>query len=476
MPITVSRGGQPPPRPEQFALLESQRRWVAGMVAQGHQGHGWFRLKERALTMHQRSKVKAIDPEAVLEIGSDLSQLLQRLKLANWGQQLAEVGITTLLALRSVAADHELPQGMPPLARRVLMKESRSHPPEAEMFYPPPRHPANANYPMYTTYPAQHSDPHDHTPHIHPSSKGSSPAATPSQSPSLNPHLYSNPHAVVLPHVGNSQNPFTQNAPYQQQPGDIPHIPDPNEVLQQQQQQQQQHLSSPPVSFAGSPSLSQTHSVSRNRYLAIDGIELKKPPQNQAADSLYENIDLKEANPGATPELVCCGVMNCRRMFAADRIEKHRKICAKQTGDRVPFKVNRTPAHEGEPLTSTATTPAEKPAEKKSNWRAKSKAFQAVVKGQPTPEDVDDRVQCPTCGKKFNPQTATAHMPGCADRERKKPKQNPKTPNRTATAKTTAAPPPGKQAGRVAKESQSTSAQKDPFHSFLRQSHASSAF
>eukprot|EP01059_Diplonema_ambulator_P028269 TRINITY_DN47033_c0_g1_i1.p1 TRINITY_DN47033_c0_g1~~TRINITY_DN47033_c0_g1_i1.p1 ORF type:complete len:372 (+),score=79.91 TRINITY_DN47033_c0_g1_i1:64-1179(+) len=125
MPVTAQQGGGPGGalRQQQLALLDVQRRWVASMVAKGHKGGGWFKVKERALMKNQRTKMQAVDPGMQAEVAGDLMGLLKEHRMAPWASQLANVGITTLLALKNVQAESELPQGMPPPTRRVLLGE-----------------------------------------------------------------------------------------------------------------------------------------------------------------------------------------------------------------------------------------------------------------------------------------------------------------------------------------------------------------
>eukprot|EP01064_Diplonema_japonicum_P007130 TRINITY_DN14850_c2_g1_i2.p1 TRINITY_DN14850_c2_g1~~TRINITY_DN14850_c2_g1_i2.p1 ORF type:complete len:389 (+),score=82.37 TRINITY_DN14850_c2_g1_i2:87-1169(+) len=122
MSVAVAATAQAP-RQQQLVLLDVQRRWIAGMVAKGHKGGGWFKVKERALMKNQTQKMQAVDPEMQAEVAADLMGLLREQRLVPWAPQLANVGITTLLALRNVASESELPRGMPPPARRVLLSE-----------------------------------------------------------------------------------------------------------------------------------------------------------------------------------------------------------------------------------------------------------------------------------------------------------------------------------------------------------------
>lgn len=81
------------------------------------------------------------------------------------------------------------------------------------------------------------------------------------------------------------------------------------------------------------------------------------------------------------------------------------------------------------PAKENNSSKVEKPVSK---WRLKSQAFrqavkqgqliQAAVQGkgempafQPTPEELDDRTQCPHCLRKFNTEAAKRHIPKCQD-------------------------------------------------------------
>jgi hypothetical protein len=73
---------------------------------------------------------------------------------------------------------------------------------------------------------------------------------------------------------------------------------------------------------------------------------------------------------------------------------------------------------------------AEERAEKKiPKWKLQSEQFKAAMKagrtGEAPPaammEELDDRITCPTCGRKFNQLAAERHIPLCKGAGTKKP-------------------------------------------------------
>lgn len=142
-------------------------------------------------------------------------------------------------------------------------------------------------------------------------------------------------------------------------------------------------------------------------------------------------------------ELIQCPT--CPRKFKAEALEKHVGICQKPkrkvyntTEHRLPenapelAEVRRKAklaAKKGE-VGIGETSEAPKP---KSAWRQKSEQFRAAMKDaqivekfkregrslselpppKATPVEMDDRVQCPHCGRRFGQQQAERHIPAC---------------------------------------------------------------
>ena len=381
LPARPGAGPQSGLKQHQLALLESQRRWVAHMVSKGHTGEGWFRLKERALAIHQQRKHHAVaeaTPNAAptaapatrapVDIDADLMELLKEKRLGNWARHLEQVGITSVSALRSIASEAELPQNMPGVPRRVLMAEvmrlqQLMHP--VQMTPAPHMHAPHTPAETYSALPQQEyrmQNPNLNV-HISPSPRFS-PSATPAQpSPPLS-HQSSNPmshhHSVHKPSVSPS------NVP----PAEFDEIllPKPNE---------------------------QEESV-------VPGVAV-----DSAGLSLYSQVDPSEQG---VVQLEICGV-NCNKKFAADRIHRHRTLCAKPRQQREQFDsaaMRKTDAQ-------SELDPHAKKGEQPERQKPRSK----------------DPVSCPHCQRKFAPDVAQKHMPGCAERSRRQQMNQPNVHRRS---------------------------------------------
>mmetsp|Transcript_31306 Transcript_31306/g.71476 ORF Transcript_31306/g.71476 Transcript_31306/m.71476 type:complete len:395 (+) Transcript_31306:68-1252(+) len=150
---------------------------------------------------------------------------------------------------------------------------------------------------------------------------------------------------------------------------------------------------------------------------------------------------------------------HCQRTFNAKAHAKHVPLCVKVfEKSRKTFKAveQRMPkeaiqaskvAQRGQ--RTKAANKADAPGDKKLNtkWRHQSEAFRAAIKDarvveqyrregkslsnlpQPrrTPAELDDRVPCPHCGRRFGQQQADRHIPSCA-----KAKARPNPPPRAA--------------------------------------------
>jgi len=109
----------------------------------------------------------------------------------------------------------------------------------------------------------------------------------------------------------------------------------------------------------------------------------------------------------------------CERRFASDRLEKHRKICEatkdiRSRGGVFDAAHKRTEDLEHVPTTaSTANAP--KPA---NHWREQhQKLLRTIGRGHAGDglplEDLDDRVPCPHCHRKFQADVARKHIEKC---------------------------------------------------------------
>ncbi|XP_061093625.1 zinc finger C2HC domain-containing protein 1C [Conger conger] len=111
----------------------------------------------------------------------------------------------------------------------------------------------------------------------------------------------------------------------------------------------------------------------------------------------------------------------CHRNFAADRLEKHLKVCEKaQHSTRKVFDSSKYRA-KGTDLEEymKTNTRTKTPELKKSNWRQKHKAFihnlqQARMPTKGGPQlHMEDYQTCPHCARRFAPGPAERHVPLC---------------------------------------------------------------
>jgi endogenous inhibitor of DNA gyrase (YacG/DUF329 family) len=158
---------------------------------------------------------------------------------------------------------------------------------------------------------------------------------------------------------------------------------------------------------------------------------------------------LEEADP-QEPQ-VPCGI--CGRTFRRSLIPRHETACAKaSTKKRKTFDMTKARIGEIEGAGDiirqikrnggVLPEPAKKQLApgKLPKWKLQHQQFQAVLKnvsgasggvtGPPvmTHPDLDDRVPCPHCGRKFAEDTAERHIPKCATIRCNKPKGS--IPNR----------------------------------------------
>lgn len=132
----------------------------------------------------------------------------------------------------------------------------------------------------------------------------------------------------------------------------------------------------------------------------------------------------------------------CGRKFAVDRLGKHQAACKKSNKARKKFDINkqrldaetRKAARQAKG-SGTHKKKSEMPANKMPKWKRDHLQFQQILQAgkpqkkkatpsygggsmpasQPTyeQEDLDDRVPCPHCGRKFNAEVAERHIPRC---------------------------------------------------------------
>ena len=417
------------PKAAQLNLLENQRRWVAGMVARGHTSDGWFRLKERALTMHQKRQANAVDGDGGRSGsggGSDvepaLLSLLHERNLRNWGKQLEDVGITSLAALRSVMSEGELPPTMPAPSRRVLMAEvlrlqqlhgsSQTHPPQQQQQQ---QQPAFRGVPR-TAAPVSVSPQAAYA--YAPVS-----ATTPAQSPPLSAH-----------------------SAYEQQTVAAAAMPQ-HAAAAAAAASHNHHQPSPPIRPSAVVAVTPTGHVPQHGPSAdtsdgnLEEKVIRPPPPETETGGIYGVPQDDEAAPAVARE--SCGV-NCTRKFAADRIEAHRRVCA-NAKQRKRFDIASKRLVDG----------AKQICDEGGNDGGGGGG--AGAKKKP-PVNKDEKVQCPHCSRSFAPDVATNHMPGCAERARRKPKK----PAAATTAAAAASGPRGRAGASSAQQAPAGNATAPP--------------
>ena len=121
----------------------------------------------------------------------------------------------------------------------------------------------------------------------------------------------------------------------------------------------------------------------------------------------------------------------CSRNFAADRLERHIKICSKQSAKkRKVFGQSAERLKAREKAEKEEAKFADELQKKKAaavtaklQFQAAFKTASAVANGEEPPEPLepppDDRTPCPHCGRKFASDTAERHIPKCAQTKAK---------------------------------------------------------
>ncbi|XP_041132844.1 zinc finger C2HC domain-containing protein 1C-like [Polyodon spathula] len=166
----------------------------------------------------------------------------------------------------------------------------------------------------------------------------------------------------------------------------------------------------------------------------------KEEPPTENADlatnssrhsNLYEEQQNEDGKHDANFQLVVC--ISCNRKFAADRLERHSKICEKvQNSTRKVFDSTKHRA-KGTDLEQYINRRSKNtsPQPKKNTWRHKHETFirniqqarlvqEVIAKGgkasdlpPPLPDENPDYVSCPHCARRFAPRVAERHIPKC---------------------------------------------------------------
>ncbi|KAK6478995.1 zinc finger C2HC domain-containing protein 1C-like [Huso huso] len=160
--------------------------------------------------------------------------------------------------------------------------------------------------------------------------------------------------------------------------------------------------------------------------------------------NLYEDKQNEDGQHDASSQLVVC--TSCNRKFAADRLERHSKICEKmQNSTRKVFDSTKHRA-KGTDLEQYINRRSKNtsPQPKKNTWRHKHETFirniqqarlvqEVIAKGgkasdlpPPLPDENPDYVSCPHCARRFAPRVAERHIPKCENI-----KSRPPPPRRT---------------------------------------------
>lgn len=149
----------------------------------------------------------------------------------------------------------------------------------------------------------------------------------------------------------------------------------------------------------------------------------------------------------AVNDLIECE--HCGRSFREAALEKHMQICVKvfqkqrkpfnPTKQRMPAEAVEVISHSSKKGKGAGKKAAAAADDKQwqGKWKMKSEQFRQAMKmakectkcekaGKPLPKavptapDLDDRVQCPTCGRRFAEQAAERHIKFCQQQAMKK--------------------------------------------------------
>jgi len=149
-----------------------------------------------------------------------------------------------------------------------------------------------------------------------------------------------------------------------------------------------------------------------------------------------------------------CPCRHCGRKFRWEALQKHEKICVKvfqkerkkfnvqeqrlpEEALKLQHEAKRAQRYNGTRRQGNRGSAQKLAPENKipSNWRLKSEAFRRAIKEsrvvtkfqqegrslkdlpppQAPPPELDDRVPCPHCGRRFGQQQAERHIPKCKD-------------------------------------------------------------
>eukprot|EP00758_Cryptobia_borreli_P015626 Tbor_TRINITY_DN6042_c1_g1::TRINITY_DN6042_c1_g1_i1::g.10636::m.10636 len=165
---------------------------------------------------------------------------------------------------------------------------------------------------------------------------------------------------------------------------------------------------------------------------------MKEKQRQQFEEALIQAEEVASSEP-----LLSCG--KCGRKFRQGILTRHEGICAKINKKRKPIDMTKARIQEIEGASevlrdmkrqkkncggASIKTQSMNVASKMPKWKMQHLQFQAVLKAvkqpidnargalQPpvmTPPELDYRVPCPHCGRKFASDTAERHIPKCAN-------------------------------------------------------------
>ena len=220
----------------------------------------------------------------------------------------------------------------------------------------------------------------------------------------------------------------------------------------QKQQASERHAAAAPpddsLHRAETTTTAATANAKQHRRSAEEIVADEENEDNEAGEddaapppAQWPEFDEEEARGGPV-DMSECGV--CGRHFACDRLARHQKACTKMKtrGEkRKAFDVRgqRWQATDAEQYVKTAAkrgqlerpdpeSQASAREAKRKKWLAQSRAIRRAARAgkggsardaDPFPveeeEEVDDRVQCPNCGRKFAALPAERHIARCKD-------------------------------------------------------------
>ena len=187
-----------------------------------------------------------------------------------------------------------------------------------------------------------------------------------------------------------------------------------------------------PSKKAGTKAGSRTPRASRAKKVA----KTPEPTKDEAPRALspstntdvYAQAAMQADAQPVQMNLVACKC--CSRKFNAERIAKHETACEKSKAandkrkkfDQAKARLAGTDAAQFAGKSSKNEKRYEKAAARSKNWKVKSEAFRAAMRGAKDPNaapappvENPDFVKCPHCARTFNEGAAERHVPRCKE-------------------------------------------------------------